>query len=440
MKWWQKLCYGAGDFGSNYALTFVTSFALIYMTDAVGLNAGILGTLIMISKCLDGVTDVLFGTLMDRTNSKMGKARPWMFWSTFPLAVSEIMLFMVPQASATLQYVYFFVVYTLLNAFFYTANNIAYSSLTALVTKNPNERVQMGSIRYMFAAAAVLCINAMTVGLVDNFGGGLEGWRTVAIIYTIIMVVFNMIGVLFIKEIPQEKTEKKANAAADFWRNMKLLVKNRYCMLILAYYILYYLSSGINGGVGVYFCKYVLGNASLLGLFTMATMIPAIIGLIITPFVVKKFGIYNVNSKGMIVSAIFAGLFAFAGYQGNFTLMLVFLAIRAIFASPMMGTLNAVISEASHYTYLKEGVHLDGTMFSCSSMGMKVGGGLGSAVCGWLLALGGYDGLAEVQTAGAISMITFMYLLMPLIISTLNAIVVFFLNVSKANRELEAGK
>lgn len=380
MKWWQKLCYGAGDFGSNYALTFVTSFALIYMTDAVGLNAGILGTLIMISKCLDGVTDVLFGTLMDRTNSKMGKARPWMFWSTFPLAVSEIMLFMVPQASATLQYVYFFVVYTLLNAFFYTANNIAYSSLTALVTKNPNERVQMGSIRYMFAAAA------------------------------------------------------------DFWRNMKLLVKNRYCMLILAYYILYYLSSGINGGVGVYFCKYVLGNASLLGLFTMATMIPAIIGLIITPFVVKKFGIYNVNSKGMIVSAIFAGLFAFAGYQGNFTLMLVFLAIREIFASPMMGTLNAVISEASHYTYLKEGVHLDGTMFSCSSMGMKVGGGLGSAVCGWLLALGGYDGLAEVQTAGAISMITFMYLLMPLIISTLNAIVVFFLNVSKANRELEAGK
>ena len=86
MKWWQKLGYGAGDFGSNYALTFVTSFALIYMTDAVGLSAGIVGTLIMISKFLDGVTDVLFGTLMDRTRTKMGKARPWMFWSTFPPA------------------------------------------------------------------------------------------------------------------------------------------------------------------------------------------------------------------------------------------------------------------------------------------------------------------------------------------------------------------
>lgn len=84
LKGWQKVAYGAGDFGSNFMYTFVSSFVLIYLTDTVGLNAGIIGTLMLLSKCLDGVTDVFFGRLIDRTKSRMGKARPWMFWSTFP--------------------------------------------------------------------------------------------------------------------------------------------------------------------------------------------------------------------------------------------------------------------------------------------------------------------------------------------------------------------
>ena len=441
LKWWQKLGYGAGDFGSNYALTFVTSFALIYMTDAVGLNAGIVGTLIMLSKILDGVTDVLFGTLMDRTKSKMGKARPWMLWSTFPLAIAEILLFMVPEASETLQYAYFFIVYTLLNAFFYTANNIAYSSLTALVTKNPTERVQMGSIRFLFAAAAVLTINALTVGFVDSFGGGMVGWRTVAIAYTIVMVVFNMITVFTVKELPAEENEvdhTQESAFNDFWRNVKLMLQNKYCLMVLAYYILYYTSSAINNTVGVYYFSYVMGDASLLGVFTLATMGPAMIGLLITPIAVKKLGIFTVNSKGMLISAIFCLLFCISGYMGNFALAMAFQVVRALFASPMMGTLNAVISEATHYTYLKEGVKLEGTMFAVSSMGMKVGLGVGAALCGWLLALGQYDGMAAVQPASALSMMSFMFLACPFIITALNAFVVSKLKVSQAIAELEA--
>ena len=90
LKWYQKVAYGAGDLGSNFMYTFVSSFLLIYLTDTIGLNAGIIGTLMLISKIFDGFTDVVFGTLVDRTRSKMGKARPWMFWSTFPLAICEV--------------------------------------------------------------------------------------------------------------------------------------------------------------------------------------------------------------------------------------------------------------------------------------------------------------------------------------------------------------
>ena len=86
----QKLAYGSGDLASNFAYTFVSGFVLMYLTNSVGLNSAVIGTLMLVSKMFDGFTDVMFGTLIDRTHSRMGKARPWMFWSTFLLAVCLI--------------------------------------------------------------------------------------------------------------------------------------------------------------------------------------------------------------------------------------------------------------------------------------------------------------------------------------------------------------
>ena len=445
LKWYQKLAYGSGDMGSNFMYGLVSSFILLYLTTAVGMNAAIIGTLMMVSKILDGVTDVFFGGLIDKTHSKMGKARPWMFWSTFPLAICEILLFSIPNAAPTLQYVYFFVVYTLLNAVFYTANNIAYASMTALITKNPNERVQLGSIRFIFALLTNIVISSITVGLVNSFGGGVGGWRMVAIVYAVLLAVINTIAVLAVKEVPDEdKASSEMQAAAADKRslldNLKLLVRNKYYLLILAYYILFYGMSGISTGIGVFYCTYTLGNAEVLGLLSMAGMVPMVIGLILTPALVSKFGIYKVNLWGMIISVVASIPTVIFGYTGNLMLFLVFSVIRGLGSSPMLGTLNAVIAEAATYSYNKDGVHLDGTMFSCSSMGIKVGGGLGTAVSGWLLALGGFNGAAEVQTAGAISMINFMYLMIPTILTAVMTLIVARLDVEKANKELTAQK
>lgn len=440
LKWYQKVAYGSGDLGSNFMYTFVSSFLLIYLTDTVGLNAGIIGTLMMISKIFDGVSDVLFGGMIDRTHSKMGKARPWMFWSTFPLAVCEILLFMIPSMSDNLQYVYFFIIYTLLNAVFYTANNISYASLTALMTKNPNERVQVGSIRFMFAIAAGIIISSVTVGLVTSFGGGTTGWRTVAILFSLLMVLFNMISVLSVRELPQEEKEIRESPKSSLFANFKILLKNKYYLLILAYYITMYAMSGITSGIGIYFCTYTLNNPEILGLFSMVSMIPMIIGLAVTPLLVSKWGIFKVNLAGSVIGLIFGIPGIFAGYAGNIPLLLFCNAIKGLGMSPMTGTLNAVIAETAAYTYNKDGVHLDGTMYSCSSMGIKVGGGIGSALCGWLLTLSGYSGEVETQTAGAVGMINFMYLVIPIIAAGIMVFIVASLNVEKANKELVKAK
>lgn len=141
LKWYNKIGYGSGDIAGNVVYAFLSSFVMIYLTNTVGLDPGIVGTLIAVSKLLDGVTDVFFGSLIDKTHSKLGKARPWMLYGYIGCAVTLVAIFAIPESLGQFaQYAWFLIAYTLLNAVFYTANNIAYSALTALVTKTAPSR------------------------------------------------------------------------------------------------------------------------------------------------------------------------------------------------------------------------------------------------------------------------------------------------------------
>ena len=191
LKWYQKFAYGFGDVAGNTVFAFLSSFVMIYLTNTVGLNAGIIGTLMMASRVFDGFTDVFFGTMMDRTKSKMGKARPWMFWAQFGVSGCLFLVFAIPDMGKTAQYAFFFVFYTALNAIFYTANNIAYSALTALITRNPQERVQCGTIRFILSSLTYTLIASVAMGMVDYFGGGAAGWRMTTLIFALIGFVVN---------------------------------------------------------------------------------------------------------------------------------------------------------------------------------------------------------------------------------------------------------
>ena len=183
LKWYNKVGYGSGDIAGNVVFAFLSSFIMIYLTNTVGLNAGVIGSLIAASKVLDGISDVVFGSMIDRTHTKMGKARPWMLYAYIGCAVTLVANFAIPESlGKTAQYAWFFIAYTLLNAVFFTANNIAYASLVTFCTKNSKERVEMGSFRFIFAFLTSLIIQSITVQFVRMAGGGAAAWRTVAII------------------------------------------------------------------------------------------------------------------------------------------------------------------------------------------------------------------------------------------------------------------
>ena len=448
LTWANKIGYGSGDIAGNVVYALLSAFVMIFLTDTVGMNAGIVGTLIAVSKLFDGVSDIFFGSMIDKTNTKMGKARPWMLYGYFGCAVCLVAIFCIPaDMSPKAQYAWFFIAYTLLNAGFYTANNIAYSALTALITKNNNERVQMGSIRFMFAFGTSMLIQTITVGLVARFGGGAAAWRTVAVIYAIVGVISNTLSVLSVKELPpeeleegeagKEKKEEEKYSLADAFR---LLIRNKYYLMICAAYILMQIYSATLN-MGIYYMTYVLKNANLLGVFSWAINIPMIIGLLFTPALVAKWGgMYRLNLTGYTIGTLGRLGVMIAGYMGSVPLMLVCTAIAAIGMSPLQGDMNALIATCSEYTYLTSGKRVDGTMYSCTSLGTKLGGGIGTALAGWLLALSGYVGKAAEQSASTLNMLHIMYLWMPMIFNLLITLILTRLNVEQANEELRAQK
>ena len=141
-----------------------------------------------------------------------------------------------------------------------------------------------------------------------------------------------------------------------------------------------------------------------------------------------------------MLAVVGRALVVVAGYMGSVPLMLAFTALAALGQGPWQGDMNAVIASCSEYTYLTQGKRIDGTMYSCTSLGVKIGGGIGTAVVGWMLELSGYVGRNATQPQSALDMMQFIYLWLPLIFDVLIMFVLSRMNVEGANKKLKAEK
>ena len=246
--------------------------------------------------------------------------------------------------------------------------------------------------------------------------------------------------VLSVKELPEEELESGNPVNEEIQEEKyglkkaaKMLVSNKYYIIICVMYILMQIFTATLN-MGIFFMTYILGDKSLLGVFAWAINIPLIAGLLLTPFLVKKFnGMYKLNLSGYVLATVARGLVIVAGYMGNVPLMLLFSGIASLGMSPLQGDLNALIAECSEYTFLTKGKRVDGTMYSCTSLGVKIGGGIGTALAGWLLDASGYIPNAAVQAASCINMLYFMYLWIPMIINLIITIFLSRLKVDHAN-------
>ena len=445
MKLRNKIGYGFGDVASGALWSMCTSFILIYLTDSVGIGAAIMGTMFLVTRICDGFTDVLMGALIDRTHSKWGKARPWYIASIVPLIISSILIFHVPaRLSYTGKLIYVFVTYFVMTAIVYTVNSVAYNCLPAFAADNAKDRIHMNVFRFIGSTVMGIVIASVVLPLVTHFGGSITsqtGWTKVILIVSAMSLVAFAITAVSVKEIvPEKKAKSDKEDKVDQEKPVENSQKVPFVKIL--WYVLsnrYFIIMALSGLVGIirtgmlaastYYAQYNLGNGSLLGLITLAAMVPLLIGVVISPPFHIKWGM----QKTMIVSRVIgmAGALVSAVFAGNFVLELVGIGLNFFMIGVSASSSAAMLAYIADYGEWKHGVNHTGTIFSCISFTTKVGTGIGTAMVGWGLALGGYVGGALVQTQSALFAIKAMHLYLPVVLTAVLLILVMFLDVEK---------
>ncbi|MCD8820561.1 glycoside-pentoside-hexuronide (GPH):cation symporter [Staphylococcus gallinarum] len=425
----EKIVFGVGDFGANYSWTFIASFIIIYMTDVVGIAGSVIGTIILICRFADGFSDVFMGSIIDNTNTKMGKAKPWIFWTAPILGVLTFMLFNVPDfIGYSGKVAYIFIIYFLISVIFYTANNVAYSSLVSFMTNDEKDRVSLGSIRFIFSNISVLCITTFTTFFVMNFGEHQQGWTYTSAIYGLLCAVPLMITGYFVKErnvANKQYKDVKEKKRIPFILIIKSLITEKYFLITIVLYLLWYLRQTDNG-MRIYYATYIFHDPNIMAILSISTLLPTILGLLIAPKFSEKVGIKNSIIIGLIISII--SYVVMSVFSESLPFLIIGLIINGIGIVPFTAALSGIVADVGDIIYWKTGVPVQGSIFSLASAGMKIGSGLQSAIVGWSLSLGGYVAGASVQTEGTILAIKAMQIYFPLLMVVSIGILTLFLN------------
>lgn len=422
----ERFSYGCGDFGCNIIYTAMSAFLLFYYTDYAGVNALAVGTIMMISRIFDGVSDIIMGVIVDRTKSRFGKARPWLLRMCVPFALSGILLFSVPSSwASTPKLIYVFITYNLVSTVIYTAINVPYSALNALMTQDPYERSVLSIFRNLLATAGTLIINTFTLPLVEYFGNNAPAWTKTFCVFGILAVAAFMMNFFGTKERVRSVASESGKAdEVPFWKGIAALFQNKYWIMMTAMLALFFLMYSVNGGATVYYAKDILGNKNLVGTINGIFNVVQIAGMFFIAMLVKKYGKRNVFALGLVLDIIGMLVLNFSG--GVMGFIVVSSVIRGIGNACGGATMWAMVSDTIDYGEWKTGVRTEGLVNSACSFGYKIGNGIGSALLGLILEVGGYVGELAVQPASALVSIRVCFVWIPIAIYVIGLVIMRF--------------
>ena len=310
--------------------TAMSAFLLFYYTDYAGVSALAVGTIMMVSRIFDGISDIIMGVIVDHTKSRFGKARPWLLRMCVPFALSGILLFSVPTSwAATPKLVYVFITYNLVSTVIYTAINVPYSALNALMTQDPYERSVLSIFRNLLATAGTLIINTFTLPLVEFFGNNASAWTKTFCVFGILAVAAFLINFFGTKErVKSVATESGKASEVPFGVGIRALFQNKYWIMMTGMLALFFLMYSVNGGATVFYAKDILGNKNLVGTINGIFNVVQIASMFFIAMLVKKYGKRNVFALGLVFDIIGMLLLNFSG--GTMILIIVSSVIRGV--------------------------------------------------------------------------------------------------------------
>ena len=447
LGWGERLSYGSGGFAFNMINGIIGSFLTIYFTSAAGLNAGIIATILAVSKIFDGISDLIMGRIVDRTDTKMGKARVWLLRMCIPFAVSTMLLFFVPQGFPDMvKYVYVFLIYNICNAVCLTGMLVPFYSMVGLVTAEPYERGLLGNIQQIFQTLGNVFVNSTFVILLTKFSENpntiytQRSFTLTLAVYCAIMVVVSLFCVFNTKERVKlgaaAETEKKEEKNENVMETVKALLSNKYWLLLtlgnfVVFAIIIFYAMGT-----VFFSQYVLYDMSQYGMLANAISVAQFAIMFVTPILMTKISKEKIYTFGMLVMAI--------GFLGSAVTTVPALLIgsnvlKGLGVGLAGGMALGMVADTVTYGKLRTGIDTVGMGNAGISAAQKIGLGLGQAVFGWVLAAAGLDaaldaqGLAQPESVS--TAIKFMYGWVPAIMA--GAMFVIFLLFYHCERDIK---
>lgn len=417
----EKFAYGLGDLANNVVFTAVSTFMVFFYTDVAGIAAGVVATIMLVSRLLDVLTPVM-GVVVDRTKSKHGKCRPWLLWMAIPFGISTVLLFTVPNLGPTGKIIYAFVTYNLAFTVVFTIINTPYGTLTALITRDQYQRSILNLFRMILAVIGMLLISAITLPMVKAFGSGPQAWQKTFMCFGAIATVLFLVTFAGTKERVQPGNHGDAQHV-PLGIGLKALFGNKYWVLLATLSIVAFIHIPGLLGATIYYAQVTLGNASYIGLLMGALMAPTLLGMFVLPPLIKRFGKRNTAIIGTVVTIV--GQLMMLVAPVSLAVVVVSLALKGLGGATLMGTFYAMVTDTIEYGEWKSGVRTEGLVYGAANFGTKLGTGLGAALVGWVLGLGGYIGGAVVQTTSAQFAVKSLFLYVPLVLLVLQLILLW---------------
>ena len=375
-KW---LGYLAGPCGALLFNAVMATYLNVYYTDVLGLGGLFLVVFPVISKVIDAVTNVIMGYVIDRTRTKQGKARPWLLLSAPLVAVTGVLLFVVPSGDDILQIAWVMISYNLYYSVAYTIYNMSHNLMVPLSTRNTAQR----GVLAVFNNISTIMMSGIVVALVFPMAvmpalGTSKGlWIAVMSVLACISLPLVLVEYYFTKERVTAESSGQEEKKIPFALQLKAIFTDKYMLLLLGYFLLYTLTSQLKNVALPYYCNYVLGTYSdgiTQTLVSVLGGIPMGIGIFAVWPLAKKFGKKNVTVAGFVIYAVGSAVCWMA--PTNLPVVLVGQFIKNIGGLPCAYVFMALFADALDNLEWKNGFRCDGIAMSAYSVIITAAAGL----------------------------------------------------------------
>ena len=396
--------------GSTGVALMVMGYLTIFCTNTLGVPAATVGILLLASKLLDGVTDIFAGFIVDKTNTKIGRGRPYEL-CVVGLWAATVGLFLCPASwTLTLKCIWIFIMYALANSIFMTFLNANGTVYMIRAFNNPKHYISLSTYGGLIPMVVVVIFNIVFPILMGTMATSQGGWVTLVLIFAVPMTLLGLLRFFVVKE--KYDTDAKAGEKLEIKDVITVLKNNKYIyMIALATLVMNFVT---NMGVGVYYFTEIVGNVGLMGALAAVQMI-AIPMMFVLPQILKKTTVIKVIRVGILV--VIAGniINFFAG--SNFPMLAVGAVLGGGGAVPISMLSGLLIIDCAEYNEYKGLFRLEGSLSAVNGFANKIGAGLGAGMLGILLGMAGYDETLAVQGLaqgpGAVMMIRMLYSLVP---------------------------